>query len=69
VLVLGQWSLIDHQDSDGKRFLLARRNAPEVEELTALKEDEHRAAALFALLASSSSPTSSGSLNPPFPNN
>jgi DNA-binding CsgD family transcriptional regulator len=51
-LVLGRWSLVDHQDSDGKRFLLARRNAPNVEEPTALKEEERRAAALFALLGS-----------------
>jgi DNA-binding CsgD family transcriptional regulator len=51
-LVLGRWSLIHHQDSDGKRFLLARHNAPDVDEPGALKEDERRAAALFALLGS-----------------
>jgi DNA-binding CsgD family transcriptional regulator len=27
-LVDGQWSLVDHFDSDGRRFLLARRNDP-----------------------------------------
>jgi len=51
-LVLGRWSLVDHTDSDGKRFLLARKNAPHVREPAALTEDERRAAALFALLGS-----------------
>jgi DNA-binding CsgD family transcriptional regulator len=27
-LVLGRWSLVDHFDSDGRRFVLARRNDP-----------------------------------------
>jgi DNA-binding CsgD family transcriptional regulator len=27
-LVAGRWSLIEHFDSDGRRYLLARRNAP-----------------------------------------
>jgi DNA-binding CsgD family transcriptional regulator len=27
-LVAGRWSLVDHFDHDGKRFVLARRNAP-----------------------------------------
>jgi DNA-binding NarL/FixJ family response regulator len=27
-LVAGRWSLVDHFDSDGRRFLLARRNEP-----------------------------------------
>ena len=29
-LVQGRWSLVDHIDSDGRRFVLARRNEPEV---------------------------------------
>jgi DNA-binding CsgD family transcriptional regulator len=29
-LVQGRWSLVDHIDSDGRRFILARRNEPEV---------------------------------------
>jgi DNA-binding CsgD family transcriptional regulator len=27
-LIGGQWSIVDHIDSDGRRYLLARRNAP-----------------------------------------
>src|SRR6185295_8022801 len=50
--VFGRWSLIDHRDSDSKRFLLAQRNAPEVDEPASLREEERRAAALFALLGS-----------------
>jgi DNA-binding CsgD family transcriptional regulator len=49
-LVLGTWSLVDHADSDGKRFLVARRNPIGVHEPAALSEGERRAAALFALL-------------------
>ncbi len=30
-LVAGRWSLIDHVDTDGRRFLVARRNDPDVE--------------------------------------
>jgi len=29
-LVQGRWSLVDQVDSDGRRFILARRNEPEV---------------------------------------
>jgi len=29
-LVQGTWSLVDHVDSDGKRFLFAKRNTPDV---------------------------------------
>jgi DNA-binding CsgD family transcriptional regulator len=28
-LLLGRWSLVDHFDSDGRRFLVARRNDPD----------------------------------------
>jgi len=30
-LVSGRWSLVDHVDTDGKRFLVARKNDPEVD--------------------------------------
>jgi DNA-binding CsgD family transcriptional regulator len=30
-LVAGRWSLVDHIDTDGKRFLVARRNDPAVD--------------------------------------
>jgi DNA-binding NarL/FixJ family response regulator len=29
-LFSGRWSLVDHFDSDGRRFILARHNAPKV---------------------------------------
>lgn len=29
-LVSGRWSLVDYVDTDGKRFLLARKNAPQI---------------------------------------
>jgi DNA-binding CsgD family transcriptional regulator len=51
-LVIGQWSLVDHQDSDGKRFLLAQRNSLVVPEPTALTEAERSAAGLYALMGS-----------------
>jgi DNA-binding CsgD family transcriptional regulator len=51
-LILGRWSLVDHRDTDGKRFLLARPNPVGVDEPAALSERERGAAALFALLGS-----------------
>lgn len=51
-LILGRWSLVDHRDSDGKRFLLARRNEPGVVGLTALNASERRTAAMFSMLGS-----------------
>ncbi len=51
-LVLGRWSLVDHLDSDGKRFLVARRNPIGVHEPAALSEGERRAALLFSLIGS-----------------
>jgi DNA-binding CsgD family transcriptional regulator len=51
-LVLGRWSLVDHVDRDGKRFLLARRNAPGAHEPAALSEQEQRVLAVFSLLGS-----------------
>jgi DNA-binding CsgD family transcriptional regulator len=35
-LVAGRWSIVDHVDRDGKRFILARRNDPAVREPAAL---------------------------------
>jgi DNA-binding CsgD family transcriptional regulator len=51
-LVLGRWSLVDHLDSDGKRFLIARRNPVGAHEPASLSEGERRASLLFALLGS-----------------
>jgi len=47
-LVDGRWSLVDSFDRDGKRFLLARRNAMELNEPGALSPAERQVAALFA---------------------
>ncbi len=35
-LLAGRWSLVDHFDSDGRRFLLARKNDPEAPHPSAL---------------------------------
>jgi DNA-binding CsgD family transcriptional regulator len=45
-LVAGRWSLVNHADRDGKRFILARRNDPLLERPTALDATE-RLVALF----------------------
>ena len=45
VLVLGEWSIVDRFDSDGRRFLVAHRNAPEVAEPRKLTRREARVAA------------------------
>jgi DNA-binding CsgD family transcriptional regulator len=47
-LVDGRWSLVHSFDSDGKRFLLARRNAIELADPSALTPTERQIAALFA---------------------
>ncbi len=47
-LVQGKWSLVDTRDSDGKRFLVARRNAAELGDPLALRADERRVVALAA---------------------
>lgn len=47
-LVGGRWSLVDHVDRDGKRFVLARRNAPHVAEPAALTANERAVAMLSA---------------------
>jgi DNA-binding NarL/FixJ family response regulator len=48
-LVDGTWSLVEHLESDGKRYLLARRNQPGAGEPTALTRSE-RAVLGFAAM-------------------
>lgn len=48
-LVHGRWTLIDHQDTDGKRFLLARKNDPAVPDPRALAARERQVLAFAAL--------------------
>lgn len=47
-LVAGQWSLVDHFDSDGKRHLIARRNERLDPVLRPLTRREHQVAQLAA---------------------
>lgn len=51
-LVDGRWSLVDRVDSDGRRFLLARRNEPGLRDPRALAERERQVVA-HALLGQS----------------
>lgn len=48
-LVDGRWSLVDHFDSDGRRFLVARRNDDHLEEPRALSPRERSVLAYAAL--------------------
>jgi DNA-binding NarL/FixJ family response regulator len=49
-LVAGRWSLVDHFDHDGKRFLLAKRNErPVARELGTLSERQRDVLSLAAL--------------------
>ena len=48
-LVAGRWSLVDHFDHDGRRFLLARRNEPSGRTLAGLTAQEYEVLALAAL--------------------
>jgi DNA-binding CsgD family transcriptional regulator len=48
-LVAGRWSLVDHFDTDGKRFLLAVKNTPGVEGRADLTSRERRVTALAAM--------------------
>lgn len=48
-LVEGTWSLVEHLDTDGKRFLLARRNQPGAREPTALTPMERSVLAFAAM--------------------
>jgi DNA-binding CsgD family transcriptional regulator len=47
-LVGGTWSLLDHWDTDGRRFVLARRNAPHVADPKALTPPERAVVAFLA---------------------
>jgi len=47
-LVDGKWSLVDHVDSDGKRFLFAKCNAPDVRPWQKLTERERQVLAYAA---------------------
>ena len=44
-----RWSLVDHFDTDGKRFLLAMKNTPRVDRRADLTPRERRVAALAAM--------------------
>lgn len=48
-LVRGRWSLVDHFDTDGQRFLIARRNDPKASPLGDLNEHEAQVVRLAAL--------------------
>ncbi len=48
-LVAGRWSLVDHFDTDGKRFLLAIKNTPKVDARADLSPRERRVCALVAM--------------------
>lgn len=48
-LVQGRWTLFDHFERDGKRYILAQENTPEAQASTALSEREQQVANLAAL--------------------
>lgn len=48
-LTAGRWSLVDHFDTDGKRFLLAMKNIPTVDKRADLTPRERRVCALAAM--------------------
>jgi DNA-binding CsgD family transcriptional regulator len=48
-LVAGRWSLVDHVDTDGKRFLLAMKNTPNVDKRADLTPRERRVSSLAAM--------------------
>jgi DNA-binding CsgD family transcriptional regulator len=48
-LVAGRWSLVDHFDTDGKRFLLAVKNTPRVDRRADLTPRERRVCTLVAM--------------------
>ena len=47
-LVDGRWSLVDHVDTDGKRFVVARPNEPDARDPRALTPRERHVARLLA---------------------
>jgi DNA-binding CsgD family transcriptional regulator len=48
-LVSGRWSLVDHFDTDGKRFLLAVKNTSQIDPRAGLSPRERRVCALVAM--------------------
>ena len=48
-LVAGRWSLVDHFDTDGRRYLVARRNDPRALDPRALSDRERQVARFVAL--------------------
>jgi DNA-binding CsgD family transcriptional regulator len=48
-LVDGRWSLLDHFESDGKRFVLAHRNEPETPDVRGLSPRERQVLAYAAM--------------------
>lgn len=48
-LVSAQWSLVDHVDVDGKRYVLARENRPRLSGVEVLSERERQAVAFLSL--------------------
>ncbi len=49
VLITARWSLVDHFERDGARYLLAQRNDPELAPIGLLSKRERQVAALAAL--------------------
>jgi DNA-binding CsgD family transcriptional regulator len=47
-LTSGRWTLLDHFDKDGRRYLVARRNDPRIAEPFALSERERQVVAYAA---------------------
>jgi DNA-binding CsgD family transcriptional regulator len=47
-LINGRWTLVDHFDHDGRRYLMAKRNAPALRPWHSLTEREGQAAAYAA---------------------
>lgn len=48
-LVDGRWSIVDHVDTDGRRFVLAVKNAPRVDRRANLTPTQRRVTALAAM--------------------
>ncbi|MGB8329044.1 MAG: LuxR C-terminal-related transcriptional regulator [Polyangiales bacterium] len=48
-LVEGRWSMVDWFDSDGRRFVLAHRNPPDLKDPRGLTDREHQVATYAAL--------------------
>jgi DNA-binding NarL/FixJ family response regulator len=48
-LVAGRWSLVDHIESDGRRYVLAHRNDPNVPDIRGLSVRERQVLAYAAL--------------------